>query len=411
MPATEKKSKSKASELRVVFDSSVIYTGSEADLVRGEAADLIRENTQHLDLSVIWYLPSVVRHERQSQMQKRALELLPSIQKLERLLGHQLNITEPIIKQRVNEAVETQIVSLGLKILELDQTKVDLNRLIHDACYRVPPFTDREKEKGFRDACIVETFAQLVEASPKTSRACRVVIVTGDDLVADAIRMRTSDANNVRILNSIEELKGLINTLVEQVREEFVKTYRTKAQEYFFEADREEGLFYKEKIRSRIEEKFKEHLESIPKGSDERKNGTWHIGTPSFVRKERQRMFWATRIRVDAEAYKRTLQPSYGSGQITIKSGQITLNGRPFSISSMPISSQVESYTFPGRLPSLESSVPVGSLPPDLYTYSKELSGRGESVFQVVWSVVVTTRGKLTSPRVESLEYVGTTWE
>jgi len=281
MPAKEKKSKSKASELRVVFDSSVIYIGSEADLVRGEAADLIRENTQHLDLSVIWYLPSVVRHERQSQMQKRALDLLPSIQKLERLLGHQLNITEPIIKQRVNEAVETQIVSLGLKILELDQTKVDLNRLIHDACYRVPPFTDREKEKGFRDACIVETFAQLVEASPKTSRACRVVIVTGDALLADAIRMRTSDANNVRILNSIEELKGLINTLVEQVREEFVKTYRTKAQEYFFEADREEGLFYKEKIRSRIGEKFKEHLESIPKGSDERKNGMWHIGTPS----------------------------------------------------------------------------------------------------------------------------------
>lgn len=412
MPAKEKKSKSKASELRVVFDSSVIYTGSEADLVRGEAADLIRENTQHLDLSAIWYLPSVVRHERQSQMQKRALELLPSIQKLERLLGHQLNITEPIIKQRVNEAVETQIVSLGLKILELDQTKVDLNRLIHDACYRVPPFTDREKEKGFRDACIVETFAQLVEASPKTSRVCRVVIVTGDALVADAIRMRTSGANNVRILNSIEELKGLINTLVEQVREEFVKTYRTKAQEYFFEADREEGLFYKEKIRSRIEEKFKEHLESIPKGSDERKNGTWHIGTPSFVRKERQRMFWATRVRVDAEAYKRTIQPSYYSGQVTLDSGgQIILKGRPFSTSSMPSSPQVESYTFPDRLPSLESSMSVGSLFPDIYTHSKELSGRGESVFQVVWSVVVTTRGKLSSPRVESLEYVGTTWE
>ncbi len=405
MPTMEKKTKSKASELRVVFDSSVIYTGSEADLVRGEAADLIRESTQHLDLSIIWYLPSVVRHERQSQMQKRALELLPSIQKLERLLGHQLNITESIIKQRVNEAVETQIAGLGLKVLELDQTKVDLDRLIRDACYRVPPFADREKEKGFRDACIVETFAQLVEVSPKTSRACRVVIVTGDSLVADAIRMRTSDANNVRILGSIEELKGLINTLVEQVKEEFVTTYRAKAQEYFFEADRKESLFYKENIRSRIEEKFKEHLESIPKGSDERKNGTWHIGTPSFVRKERQRMFWATRIRVDAEAYKWTIQPSYGSGQITI-------NGGPFSISSMPISPQVESYTFPGRLSSSENSMSIGSLFPDLYTHSKkELSGRGESVFQVVWSVVVTTRGKLSSPRVESLEYVGTTWE
>lgn len=392
-----------------MFDSSVIYTGSEADLVRGEAADLIRESTQHLDLSVIWYLPSVVRHERQSQMQKRALELLPSIQKLERLLGHQLNITESIIKQWVNEAVETQIVSLGFKVLELDQTKVDLDRLICDACYRVPPFADREKEGGFRDACIVETFAQLVEDSPKTSRACRVVIVTGDNLVADAIRMRTSDANNVRILSSIEELKGLINTLVEQVKEEFVTTYRAKAQEYFFEADRKESLFYKESIRSRIEEKFKEYLENIPKGSDERKNGMWHIGTPSFVRKERQRMFWATRIRVDAEAYKRTIQPSYYSGQVTLDSGgQITLDSRPFSISSTPISSKIERYTLTGHLPSLESSVPVSSL---LHAYSKELSSRGESVFRVVWSVVVTTRGKLTSPRVESLEYVGTTWE
>jgi hypothetical protein len=63
-------------QLRVVLDTNVLYTGSASDLVRQEIATVIQQ-TKYADLEVVWYLPDIVRHERQYQMQKRALELQP----------------------------------------------------------------------------------------------------------------------------------------------------------------------------------------------------------------------------------------------------------------------------------------------------------------------------------------------
>ncbi|MFY9527496.1 MAG: hypothetical protein WBC04_08570 [Candidatus Acidiferrales bacterium] len=88
-----KSQKHQRPQLRVVFDTNVLYTGSASDLVRQEAANLIKQS-MFPDLEIQWYLPELVRHERQYQMQKRALELLPAIGKVEKLLGHKLAITE-----------------------------------------------------------------------------------------------------------------------------------------------------------------------------------------------------------------------------------------------------------------------------------------------------------------------------
>src|ERR1700675_1733123 len=73
--------------LRVAFDTNVLFTGSASDLVRQEAASLISQSG-FPDLDIQWYLPDVVRLERQFQMQKGALELLAPLARVERLLGH-----------------------------------------------------------------------------------------------------------------------------------------------------------------------------------------------------------------------------------------------------------------------------------------------------------------------------------
>src|ERR1019366_6660619 len=92
-PNRVKLRKRKKRELRVVLETSVLFTGSASDLIRQEAASLIQQSV-FPDLEVAWYLPEIVRHERQYQMQKKALELLPSVAKVETLLGIKLNITE-----------------------------------------------------------------------------------------------------------------------------------------------------------------------------------------------------------------------------------------------------------------------------------------------------------------------------
>lgn len=71
-----KKLRNRKSQLKVVFDTNALYVlpkslGSASDLVRQEIVSLITE-PKYPDLDISWYLPEVVRHEREYQMQTEA---------------------------------------------------------------------------------------------------------------------------------------------------------------------------------------------------------------------------------------------------------------------------------------------------------------------------------------------------
>src|SRR5579859_1226277 len=97
---TQAKRRKHLPQLKVVFDTNILITDSASDLVRQEAVNLIKES-KFPDLEIQWYLPEMVRHERQYQMQKRALALLPHIAKVERLLGHNLAINDQLLVDSV----------------------------------------------------------------------------------------------------------------------------------------------------------------------------------------------------------------------------------------------------------------------------------------------------------------------
>jgi len=78
-------------------------------------------------------------------MVREGLKLLPSIQALERLLSHNLNITEGIIESRVNEAIDRQLQDYYIQEVALDESRVDWNRVKLDAAYRRPPFEQTDK--------------------------------------------------------------------------------------------------------------------------------------------------------------------------------------------------------------------------------------------------------------------------
>ncbi len=122
----------RAPELKVVFDSSALYTGTASDLMNGEVVQLIRDHSNHPDLTLTWCLPEIVMHERRFQMRRRGLDLLPSIEKLEKLLGHNLNVSESIIEMRVKETIERQIQEHSLNLVQLAVNEVDWARLMLD---------------------------------------------------------------------------------------------------------------------------------------------------------------------------------------------------------------------------------------------------------------------------------------
>lgn len=407
-------------EIKVVFDTNVIFNSTVHHLLNNETSTFIKENASHTDVVLSWYLPEIVVHERQYQMQRKALDLLPTIQTLEKLLDHILAINEEVLKNKVKENISKQIRENGLKIQKLDTNKVDWNRLINDAAYRSPPFEPGEKEKGFRDSLIAETFLQLVSSSPTQYRECIIVLLTKDQLLSEAVKSRMSGRLNVRILTNIEDLKGLINILITKVSEEFVAKIRAKATTYFFDKSNKKSLYYKEQIQSKIRKKFTKELNELPPGTDKRQNGTWFIAHSGFIKKIDQRFYWATRINVEINAIKSESVESYAI-QYPYLSPQYHLLGWQPSIDIPTLQNLIQqelNSQQTTKLPNVShgsksidaiSSVSTSSISKPLLGVQKVI--KGKSVFEVKWSVFISTTQKFSKAKIESINFIENIWE
>lgn len=370
-------------ELHVVLDTNPLYTVVASDLVSNEVAQIIRKNAQHIDLAIHWHIPEIVVEERKFQMQQRAAELLPSLFKIEKLLGHNLNITADILEARVSEAVSRSLTELKIKTIALDSGTVDWQALISSSVKRLPPFEKGEKEKGFRDAIAGECFFQLATQLPKFSSRCILAFVTEDKLLTEFMRTRLNSANgtNGRILSGLEEVKNLINTLVSEVDETFVAEFREKARIMFFtDGNNKEAIYYKEKIYDRIKADFVEELKLLPEGAETTEVDGISIGPAQFVAKQAQRIYWATRISLGYKAYRTELKDEDQS--------QVSL-------------------TIPSGVPKIE---PRGLLSKWFLNQEKVHVASGKIVFQVNWSTVVGQHRKLTSAKIENIDFVDVNW-
>lgn len=374
----------KKPELKIVFDTNVIFNGSSSELLKEEVELIIKENSEHNDLDIHWYLPQVVIFERQYQMIRKGVELLLSIEKLERLLGHKLAIGEDIIETRVKETINSQISKLSLKTIVLDASNVDWQKLILNSASRKPPFAPGEKEKGFRDSIVLETFLQLVNSSPTTPRICRVVLVSNDKLLSNATKERTMDRTNVRILSTLEDLKSLINTLVAEIDEEFVKKIQEVAISFFFEKDNKESLYFNQNVSNIINEQYSAELNKLPAEADGRQNSPWYISNPCFVKKVRQRVTWTSRISVETSATKK-------------ESAQSSANLFDYFLAQQTSTPK----TIPQMLLGSSEKNPVHD----------KIIARGKTIFDVVWSVSVSIAQKFSKPKIDSIKFVETVWE
>lgn len=408
------KSKRAKPELKVVFETSALFTKVAYELLSSGVKKLIELNSQHSDLSIKWYLPSIVVKERRYQMQCEAFSLFPSVIKLERLLGHNLNITEDILKSRVNEAIEKQLSKLGISTLDIDTSQVDWKSLISRAVYRLPPFEPGDKEKGFRDSLIAETFLQLVSQSPTTPSICLLAIVTNDNLLSNYLKSCTKKTKNVRVLSAVNELESLINTLVSKVAEKFIADIQGRIKTYFFDAENVTGLFFKEKIKDKIRELYSEQLNSVPKAELQRENDTWWISEPVFLKKKKQRTFWMSLISIEAKLFKHELTPSqtFITSDLTSGLGRGVLPTTPkvdFSDLATVLGSGVLPTTPKVDFPDLATVLGSGVLP-TTPTMKKINVATGRTSFEVHWSVNITQRKKFTHPCIEEIKFIDTKW-
>jgi hypothetical protein len=409
--AEGKKKKSRKSQLRVVFDTNALYVappslGSASDLVRDDIVNLISES-KYPDLDISWYLPEVVRHERQYQMQTEALKLRFPINKIERLLGHNLGLTDQVLLDHVKQKIDEKELQLGVNEIRLDHSKIDWRSMIHAASYRMPPFQAGEKEKGFRDALVAESFLQLLSDSPRSPNVCRVVLVTGDQLLSQSINERIVSSPNATVLSTVEELKGLINTLVSDVSEDFISQLKPKAAKLFFVSmDDKSTLLYRTKVQEQIGEKFKVQLEQKPEGTTFRKNGTWHLNPPNFSRKDGRRVFWTSRIEIEMEAGTVTRKQDLGPA---IPSSGVILDS-PFQ-ANFPLEHSGSLLTHLDDWPTF--TVPLKAVTDWNINNilvsnpsTRVVTHRGRDIYEVLWSAEVTMSKELKRSVIDELKHV-----
>jgi hypothetical protein len=375
--------------LNVVFDTSVVYTGSANDLLRKEIVELIGNHTTLTDIQINWHVPEIVIKERTYQMNKKGLELLISIQKLERLLGHNLNITEEIIASRINETINKQVEDLSVRTVKIDTSKVNWESIIHSAIFRHAPFEDGEKEKGFRDALVLESLKQVISNYPSSKNSCRTVLITKDGLLHNSATKFSSELSNVNVFNSLEELSSLINVLNSEIKEELINSISLIAKNLFYDKEDKAGLYYSEEIFKRISDEYKKELNLKPEEADERINGRIFLHNPGFEKKVHQRIYWKSILEVEFENFKNTYHQPFGFSK------------------DYPVISVLTSGVISGFSALTKTHLPAD---PSLGTVEikKEKISEGRTKFEILWSVTLTTKQKLTKPKIESINFIET---
>jgi hypothetical protein len=316
-------------------------------------------------------------------------------------------LTDQALLDRVEAKINQKKSELGLQELHLDHAAIDWPSLIHAAEYRIPPFEGGEKEKGFRDALIAESFLQLLDASPKTPALCRVVLVTSDQLLTQAVNSRIMSSPNASVLQNIEELKGLINTLVSNVGEDFIARLKPKAAELFFvSSDDKDVLYYKENIGERLREKFGPDLDARPDGTTFRQNGKWLIAPPNFSHKVGRKIFWTSRIEIQVEAGVTARDENVSAG---IPAQILSTSANTYA--NLAFFNSAGSYSNP-NLYGEGVNTSIVNKPLD-WSYvltdpapKKIITHKGTDVFEVLWSAELTMSKDLKKASVEDIRHV-----
>lgn len=385
--------KNRIPKLLVVFDTNVLFTQVASDLVRSDAQRIIEENSTHLDLEIVWHLPEIVVDERRYQMLGRAKELLPNMQKLEKLLGHKFGVGDDTLELHVDKAIANSIEKHKFKIIGINTSEIDWGNLIKRSTSRLPPFESSEKEKGFRDSIIAHSFFQLHKSSPTTPNICRLALVSEDQRLREYVTELTTGSSNVRILKNLDELESLINTLVSTIPEDFAEELSRKASNIFFEQGNEKTFYYKEKLAEKIREQFAKELNDPIIQGHSRTSGTWWISEPIFIKKDRQKIFWITPVEPEFEIFHYEQE---GNSQSTLARIADLLGTRTEGL---------EDAKSPPR--PAQGGLSAAGLLGGALSRKKIIDLKGREKFEVHWSANLSQAQNLTSPKLEKIQYMG----
>lgn len=217
-------------------------------------------------------IPEVVFGELHFQQATSALKLSGGIRdSFAKLAGitqapYVPRLEDTKIKGQVKKKIEHWLRSLGGSIAPTPLATVDWASLVESAVWRVPPFSfdpkNKDNEKGFRDALILETVAAATATATSTET---VIFLSNDALLREATERRLKAQKNFLAFESIPDFESYIQLTQQQLTDKFVKEIQAHARAKFFSPNDESALYAREKLSTRIRADYQDLLTTPPK--------------------------------------------------------------------------------------------------------------------------------------------------
>lgn len=253
----------------IVPDTNILWDKDKKNSVSSDFNTFWEKNKSLISIKLI--VPEVVLGELQFQQATSAMKLASTVaENLEELSGvaqatYSTRFDNDKIKKQVGAKLNKWVKSLGGSVEKTPVEKIDWSKMVQCSIWRIEPFTfdpkNKDNEKGFRDALILETLLNICSTSQTNEN---IVFLCNDFLLRTTAEKLLSHNSKVLIFESLADFEAYIKLTQEKLTDKFVKSIQNHARSKFFLADDQTCIYYKEKIRQEIVECFKTELQLPP---------------------------------------------------------------------------------------------------------------------------------------------------
>lgn len=206
-------------------------------------------------------------------------------------------ITDDRVQKEVEAKFDNWSTHRHAEVLSTPTNVIVWPEIVRQAIWREPPFeTDAknsESEKGFRDALILET---LVHFCATDTRDIHVAFLCKDRLLRETAESRLSGDPRFTAYELIEDFKTYLDLTSEKLEDVFIRAIIKRASDKFFAKGDSACLYFRDNVRSILQEKHKRHFEN-PEESEDKVLGLFFPSGLDRWAPLDGGMFWVSRSR------------------------------------------------------------------------------------------------------------------
>lgn len=250
----------------VLVDTSILFCEDKAPAVDPDFDKCWDQHPQLGQLELI--VPEVVQSELLFQQTTSAVKAREDVIKQTARISditagnHHHRLDEATIRDQIGRKFDRWLVSRAGTCVMTPTDRIKWNELIENAVWRKAPFEfdskNKDNEKGFRDALILETVVDYVQSD---SRQVSFLFLCADGLLCNSAKVRLAGDSRFSCLESLEDFASFLKLVDEKLNGVFVRGILSRASERFFSKGDQFCLYNRDKIHNRILTDFKAEFE------------------------------------------------------------------------------------------------------------------------------------------------------